>query len=355
MVKYFCMIGLLLLPGVWSFGAPGSFFSALSQNRSLCEKTDFLEPFRAIADFGLEQAVISAAVKIKFKNSSGENTCSSSRVSDTGHLLTASHCIEPCLRERLVIQKSPLIHGAPPTIERFAVSEKPVECLVEINGWQMRAKVIVANRCSVDASRTIAIESRAGLMKLNPEAVDCGEYGDLAILEVPANVLSGAKCLSMSEREATPNEEVAALGFPHKTDRRSFQNQNAANSDGESLYLSRGQIVRQDHCLSKSKDGLIKHQLSERLSLMAETRYQTTVDIVNSSSGSPLLDRSGAVIGVAESIAFSVHNKREECEGATYFAPVSRLKKNAKAWDSHVDISRIRCDRESALPTRSSI
>lgn len=318
-----------------------------AQEMPFCSSTpvDFLEPLTAIAEFGLAANVISSSFRIKDKNGS----CSAARISDQGHILTAAHCVQECVREK---------------INRPGASKDSIFCDIEIKGKKARAKVLVTYPCDLEIASIFERPLRRVRSGDTSESLPkCDEAWDLSILEVPAEALGDAACLPIKLTDVPLGEDVIALGYPSKSNRKQYDPE-AKDSAGNTQYLSIGKIVEQEYCQGITELGRLRHkpEIGQKLEKQDQLirdhdhmrEYQTTVDVVPGSSGGPLIDRSGAIIGVARWGDARIQNNNVECPGATFFSRLSVLQKNIDAWNPKFSLSTVKCEKLNAIAPVSS-
>lgn len=237
-------------------------------------------------------------------------SCSASYVSDQGHVLTAAHCLEGCVT-RDKVPKFPA---------------KDIQCDVTLGGRKMKARIVVMATCHPK----LMIEST-----LNGRPT-CEDQGDLAIL-MPETPPKDFGCLKIATRLPEVDHTVTAIGYPKKTTRRG-----PGNSDGVNMHISRGKIVQKDHCVRIAKKNREEVALSGAENL--QKRFiQSTADIVQGSSGGPLVNSSGEIVGVA--MAHMGDNDKYECPGSAFFESLVTLDPMSRKWGTRQELEDMQCSR----------
>jgi hypothetical protein len=215
--------------------------------------------------------------------------CSGAVVSDQGHILTVGHCLEACLR----------LGGS--------------ECPFKLNGEDVTLKVLATNDCSL-------------LQWLTPGNTCAGM--DFALVQ-PSRPAAGS-CLRVSAEPPAAGRPLLSLSYPVKSYRSAYRTR-ARDSDGAAEFASFGTVIpRSPVCINKIDTRSTELPKTPYVKLLLEKTdvgqlVQTTVDILKQSSGGPLLDvRSGEVVAIASTFAQNNSNL-VECEGSTFFMPVSRV------------------------------
>lgn len=287
------------------------------QEPCLTEKIDFRPAMHAAAELKLPIEMLAAAPKLQFPKS----RCSSSIVSDKGHILTAGHCLEECFKDQNLFTTAQ--NGL------TVVDTKKLEtatCPVKIDGVMRNAKILATNLCPSE----VWLRS-AETMKV------CG-LTDYAILELDKPV--EAPCYQVSERLAGPGQSVVAIGYP-QTSQREKRRAGAQDSDGFGQAMSMGKVLEpQLECQLRIPDpsGQKPFELERQAlpdneknrAIMQAVKdgalLQSSADILQGSSGGPLAGRyTGKVVGVASFFSADRHSTQKECEGATFFTSAKHL------------------------------
>jgi hypothetical protein len=238
------------------------------------------------------QMLARATVLIE-KTSSGDSRCSGVVVSREGHILTARHCLQQCLIQTEVFTPKRSKHG----VDFFELNRTKLGtavCDAVIDGTSTRIRVVATSPGLIVPADYKSFET------LEPETYQAlrergfTSQGDFAIVQ-PETQLSGKSCAQLSAVPAKRGDHVATLGFPSETFRP-----DGANSDGESLFVSSGVVVPgigENSCLQSSDLSAYKMATLER-SFNEDSAILSTVDGVEGSSGSPLINARSEVVGV---------------------------------------------------------
>jgi V8-like Glu-specific endopeptidase len=265
---------------------------------------------------------LGASVNLKFYFREQASDCSGVVVSDEGHVLTASHCLDTC---------------------RFTEEGLPTgarRCVAQVKDRVLSFEVLKGNSCALPVKQKAEMRKLAGFgVDSLPANCQDGDLTDYAVLK-PAQPddLGPFSCLPIAEKKPAVGEAVFTLGYPGPTQRAQAERPSAKDAPGDQLALSTGSIVDSPYCESRSAatnavsrflfgDGERTAQLKVQDVVRTLFRHslQTTVDVSHGSSGGPLIDGQGRVVGVASVVDPWVHNEKHECRGATFFQPVAEL------------------------------
>lgn len=288
----------------------------------LIRRTDFIpaeEELRRLS-FSLQMMKASPLLKVLDQNGKVTDQCSSSVVSDAGHILTVGHCLEGCLERAGAYRELPGFSEPDP------VKLKQVNCTVEINGQRTSVKVLGISKC------------RRGQRFAPGATVNC-KGSDFAILELRDPSVNSKACLKVSQRALRPGDGVAAIGYPVKT-RRTLNREYARDSDGVGQFVSTGQVIPLiTRCFRKvdvnpipssEQPGFEKFSEEQTFANVQEwvrsgALIQSTVDIQKRSSGGPLLlESTGELVGVATLVAHE-NWENTECEGSSFFSTMGMI------------------------------
>jgi hypothetical protein len=268
-------------------------------------------------------------------------SCSSSYISDQGHILTASHCLDSCVFDVDGNRKNANSH---------------LECEFTLNGKKTVVDVLMMSACS--GNDTIAYGE---LLRHRVEEIDmpeklrkCKDQADLAVI-MPRNKAKEFKCMPIN-LESPIGKNAYTLGWPEETLR------GAGDSNGIDLYYSQGSILEKQSlkCTPvKSIFSALVKKLPKELDLKSFApkghvdQVQTDIDFVEGSSGGPAIDEeTGEGIGIASVISDPmgfVHNYKMECKGATFFQALAPLK-NPKGFVDNFNFNDISCKNKNYLP-----
>lgn len=277
---------------------------------------------------------VRASVPLKLYNRDGGYDCSGVIVSDEGHVLTASHCLDSCRFEA---------DGTP---------SKSKRCVIQIKEQILSFEVLKGNACP------IALKEKVEMLRLAGRATDsypanCQDQDltDYALLKPAlADDLGSYSCLPIAATKPAVGTPVFTMGYPGQSFRAKYQRPGAKDAAGDTLSVSTGLIVDEPTCESRSaalnaftrfiygeEESMARLKIQNVVRTIYRHTLQTTVDAVPGSSGGPLINQAGEVVGVASVIDPWVHNTKKECRGATFFQPVA-------------DLSGLRCEkRRSAM------
>lgn len=263
-----------------------------------------------------------AAVKLRVFQGDLSQDCSGVIVSDEGHLLTASHCLDIC---------------------RFNEDGTPTgknRCLIKVNDRAIGFTVLRGNTCTIQQRQKaeIAKKYRKSLDEFPNNCLD-GDLNDFALLKPTLlGDLGEFSCLEIAPQKPRVGEDVFAMGYPNQTFRAQHERPNAKDAPGGKLAISTGKVVSSNTCDQRwvAQDGFNrfifgsrempeKKEIQEIVKSLWGHSIQTTVDIFQGSSGGPLVNSQGQVAGVASVMDAFVHNEKRECRGATFFQPVETL------------------------------
>lgn len=317
------------------------FFSCASKNKSNNLQTTYsTNNNRLPANFILAEPIWQkAVVKLLSSNAS----CSGAFVSDEGHLLTATHCLDLCEKSQ---------------------EDGNNFCSLIISKKKIKFQVLLMHPCANNIKDTFQ-----GVQGDIKKAI-CVNQADLALLK-PIDFISlpSFNCLEIDQSSIKISENIFSLGYPAETNRPEGE-----NSDGNSLYKAIGQVVDAPVCYKSNGQTVdFEKSMNSQWSVARKSGVfiQTTVDNVVGNSGGPLLNSNGKIIGVSSFSTVSldyktgsdmwdhtrvgVLNTAEECRGASYFARISILNQMAKEQNTLLNIEKIKCDQRKLKPNLADI
>jgi hypothetical protein len=255
------------------------------------------------------------------------------RLSDEGHVLTASHCLNSCFGAQSSERLTEILSARP---------GQPLQltCPFIIDGQSVNAEVVVSQRCRLENVR----DGRPADNDLNQLSECHVSAGDVTILKVPNEVLRSRPCLPMNFNPPNHGSDVIAMGSPLRTNRRHY---GARNADGRSFYFSTGQIINSDQCTLKespwsSNLRTLRPALPPAVARLRNPRYfQMSADIESGSSGGPVLNSNLEIIGVASSTLTPHSGGHLECAGAQIASSLSGLE--PAQWGYPNGMPTIRC------------
>ena len=296
-------------------------------------KVDFLKPQTALAEFGRPLALTTAMAKITILtempglpgafNTAGAR-CTGSYISDDGHILTASHCLDDCLFND---------NGKPKMPEGVS---SPPQCRILIGDSTepIKFEVTKANSCSMSV-RSALRKNIAHATPLTPKACQDGNLADVAILK-PVRKPKDFSCLSLASAPPQLGNPLISLSYPRETFRAANDRPDAKDANGTSLYFSSGRIINEATCertiTNPSKIGAIFQPtitvirpLAPQIRDINPDLFQTTVDSEYGSSGAPLLNENDEIVGVISKDDNKASTPENECRGATFGQPTNML------------------------------
>ena len=299
---------------------------------SVFQKAEGLDlSFIPLNETDLSERIQKSIVRIDFEssqNSDGDVTqpghCSGVYISKSRDILTAAHCIEAC------------VFRGPSSLGQ---DQRGKTCRIRINGEPAVVQVQMMSQCTLNATYDVKIARSLGT-QIQGIPEKCGQQSDLAVIRPTTLLKRSFSCLKMNSKYQQ-TQKVFTVGHPGYSKRSKYR---IFDSDGAQAYYSRGRIVRQNFCDLKQRapasgplevDGYqypvgSKVQIPREVVVASAGKIQTTVDIVGGSSGSPLLNAQGEIIGIASFVFNDAQDPTTECSGSAYFepAPVGKLPAN---------------------------
>lgn len=215
-------------------------------------------------------------------------------VSRHGYVLTAAHVAAACLGEqgprRAAFLPGPRVKGVQIVDQSgaYGCGGLFIEGLTE----PARARLIYAGR-----GFAMAIDARKGLAGNDVAVLRTLLANDFMILKLDLEAATASlACAPAALEDPVPGDMVWALGFPGKTTR------GALDSDGESRYLSRGRVRA-----SYADNEVLRRVIPSAIEPL-RAAYETPeliisdVDVAMGSSGGLLMDASGRLVGINNSM-----------------------------------------------------
>lgn len=335
-----------------------------------CDMSDIMQTFSKIDELEAPLALMSSTLKVKditlYPEESDEDIsgrCSAARISQKGHIVSALHCFEDCLKESGALKEISTKLETEAHVSYLSRSDQPFQwryCKVNVEGYGiLDFKISAFGECSPDSLR----DSLRKIPKLKSEdrakklREICSSDNDFIVLQ--SEKLSGKNCL-ISAKSPTLGTKVFGAGFPMPTARR-----NNKNSDGESLYITPGRVIEQNYCVKAIHKSEIKkfsqsptQLLTMDFPLISSLGYsakdyefkridfnkafhnetegvkliQVTSDAVPGSSGGPLVENSGKILGIA-SLIYDAEtdrstfggNQAHKCTGSAFYLPIETI------------------------------
>lgn len=249
---------------------------------------------------------------VKLKDSFG--TCTGTRISNNGHILTARHCFNACLisQGHVEVEKIYPEDGyMSPKLYRFKADREAI-CDQEINGVKTKVKILAIGPAFMTESEKRSLPLYDNPLYHSYLDQDFFHTGDFLIAKELNPTESSCKKINTTTN--APEEQVQYMGYPGASKGRG-----AHNSDGESLYLAQGKInesIQSNPCVDR---GSYSDTVWERVdrTYNRESIILSTVDILPGASGSALLNQEGEIIGLLNSTyAHRVDIFSEYCAGS---------------------------------------
>lgn len=305
----------------------------------LVERAGFLPSRTGLAQLGLPIELMTAAPKLELLAADGSllDACSATSVSDEGHLLTVGHCLEKCVEAAGLYRKEDGVSK----VERERLIE--ATCRVRIDGQETRARVLAMSDCLWKGERQ------------NAALADRCPHPDYALLKIENAQPRG--CLAPGSGAPAPGTPVASVGHPMATFRRYYK-AGALDAKGDAQAVSEGRVIEPSAtCLKRVDRGSDERAGARKLPEPDASRALENVrrgdliqtsgaDAVKRSSGGPLVERAtGRLLGIS-SFTFDENDAFTECEGATFYAPLTRIMERARRDFPSVDLEgAFRCAR----------
>ncbi len=278
----------------------------------------FQAPQEGLDMMNLPHSLVATAPNFEILDDSGRllDRCTASVVSDHGHLLTAGHCMEKCLKPQRVYTGDAPVNSA-------ALVGKT--CNIRINGQIHKLPVLATNGCP-------------GQGRWGPRCTGL----DYALLDASSLKDQLPNCVSVSPAKPKATDRALALSYPEKNERTFKKNQKYEREISDQVSSLGYVIEPRNHCLVEDREGLIedrKENMDSEVFTMATVRrwienqhiLQTDIDILRGSSGAGLINSHGELIGIARMYNGRLHNKNQECKGATLFTNAKTAVEKIKA------------------------
>jgi V8-like Glu-specific endopeptidase len=273
------------------------------KNCNLNKNVNFFSAKEDLERISIPFQISSAVIKIE---SYLANSCTAQFISDQGHLLTADHCLEDC------------------RLKNDGKLDNNSTCEFKINGIKQKFKVNLHSKdCRTKYDFPEITNGLSGEEELRKLTEKCTNSFDVAILEpLDKSDLKDFSCLKMSDQNISESnqEDFFTLGFPNKTFRNEPKSADLiSNSNGVDLQYSIGNIVNQDHCVTKGK----RIEFPTRTAEFRSHYIQTNIDTTTGSSGGALFNSKGEILGV---VSFSLDqlSLQRHCEGSSFFTPLAK-------------------------------
>lgn len=321
----------------------------MTHSRCPSEKIDFIPAPEGLRALNLSQGLISTALQFKSVDAAGNMLakCSASVVGDTGTVLTDGHCMEQCLA------RAGVYIGTPEGLRVDKLKLTQTTCDLVVDGEKVKATVLATNDCPSAESKS-----------RNPGKICNGL--DYSLLKLDSAKISKRNCLRVSEKPVLEGTKVAAIQYPGLNSHREIFRRGARESVGDALYVNPGEVIKpRTTCFKKidprgaqaEQPGEVEFAnsaTSKRILGYAKNGnvLQTTVDILDGSSGGSLIDGSGNLVGLARDFRPFEQNNFIECSGATFFTAIAPALADIRNRFPEIPLTEIlRCERNLAIST----
>jgi hypothetical protein len=333
---------ILVLDSQAGKALPGASFPTQGRPSDLIQETSFILARQGLTQLDLPLATLKATAMVE--DMSG--ACSSAYISDEGHMLLASHCLETCYS----------MHQSWSLLSIFEWGDL---CEANVGGRHVQARVVAMLKCPFWSN--FYARAGNGVQNASFGASGCDGGGDLAVIQLKSPPPPDFRCLPLKMEVPEPGTDVFTIGRPMASSRTSSD----YNSNGKDLYLSTGKVVSSQTCQSHGFRATLLDLIMGHRSILPGTRplqelglrraqeagmLQTTVDILPGSSGGALINQLGEIVGVASFIMLDdrgrvFNSRRDECSGSTFFEPITHLPATAASWseDAEDEIANLKC------------
>lgn len=311
MKRFITIIFSILHPAIFSYAATSS-------------ESEFVSP-RSVPEMDQPKnydKALSAAVMIG-------NECSGVYISNSGHILTAFHCVANMIEsgiERNMIPefRTPIVSRNDKPLKsyaRWAIGENGKHAPID---QDLFGNVIaIGSGYYHSLNHYTAVKKNASLFE-DWMKKDYGPPGDFAILKVEK---TGTPCVKISNKNANVGEKVFSLGFPG--------DRIPDSPNGELWAFSKGQITRGIEDNFGFASLISKVPEEKRLPIVSFFKrvmdrpgtFAATVDINSGSSGSPVLNFDGELVGIINAAElFGLDDSVQYFPGVTQGVTISKIR-----------------------------
>lgn len=284
-------------------------------------KASYVAAEQGLRELNGPARLMETAPKIDILDKDGKvlDTCTANIVSDHGHILTAGHCFEICLRKAGLIS----VQDGISVVDRARL--KDAGCSLRIGQNIAPVEILATNDCRG--------EDR---FKEGNAKVKCNG-ADFAMVKLDPSLMESRSCVQVARGPAPgPDAQVGALGYPPRT-LREIKKSGAKDSRGDGQYLTTGKVIPfQPHCymdIDGKKGGEQPKNWSfgnpQEVAAMkrqveAGHLLQTTADVLRGVSGGGLADlNTYELVGIARGSV--INNELAECVGSGFFTSTASI------------------------------
>lgn len=232
------------------------------------------------------------AVK-SIKSDNGD--CTATVISDSGHMLSARHCLSRCMIRSKVFEERLLEDGAVTYFEFSQKNAETAECKIQVDKQDVTIQIEASSPGFILAMHEATFKTLQG--QIYRQFVEEGytDNGDFVIFKIKGDSTLDDSCVPLSTRSVAAGDVQQTLGYPSATARP-----DGFNSDGVSLYYSKGTVassIAENACV-QSAPFKNKQYADLLVEFDTPTGFVSTFDAIYGSSGSSALGPDNAVAGV---------------------------------------------------------
>ncbi len=249
----------------------------------------------------------------------GSGTCTGTRISHQGHILTARHCFDACLISGGFTEKTPLFPEFGWQSPQLYRQNKVATCSTLINGEKAEIEILASSpgfMIPIEQASLSQMDKTIHQSFLDQAFL---HNGDFAIVREKTPIHTS--CRKVSQKPLTSGEFVEFRGFPIASTGRP----EGRNSSGKELLRGEGVVVSsilENSCISANTP--FKEQLVN--SYDREDIILSSLDVLPGASGSSLLNSQGEITGVINSIfRFKIDVLSTYCSGSAVAVPIASI------------------------------
>ena len=278
----------------------------------------------------------------------GSGRCTGTIISNSGHVLTAMHCFQDCLKSNGSFSVSKISNDSGFDYYARIKQEKLPTCNIRYKDYNFKEGDDLNSDLELTQAKIVA--TGAGKILLNPTDPEIDSIfdfhkrntslfsklrekgigrliGDFVIFQ--SNAFKSKSCSKVSNERLKDNQ-LLSISFPNYT----YSRNEGVNPNGRSQYMSLGSISRNGVLSSDSsflnilKSNFKSNEIEKAYNFKNEIIW-SDVDLVSGSSGSPLINKSGEIYALSTfNICDAYRAKREGCRYSSGGITISSIKKN---------------------------